>query len=57
MAKNKASKIAADRAQQQVADLYRRLRNDAATIAYSTFGSQDPDVEDVEEELTGEEGQ
>ena len=57
MAKSKASKIASDRAQEQVANLFRRLRNDAATIAYSTFGAQDPDVEDVEEELTGEEGQ
>tara|TARA_R100001082_G_scaffold23924_1_gene11697 strand:- start:45 stop:395 length:351 start_codon:yes stop_codon:yes gene_type:complete len=57
MAKNKASKIASDRAQQQVADLYRRLRDDAAKIAYSTFGPQDPDSEQVEEELTGVEEQ
>jgi Flp pilus assembly protein TadG len=51
MAKNKASKIAEDVAQKRVADLYTRLRENAAKIAYSTYGTQDPDMEKVDEEL------
>lgn len=56
MPTNETNKIAEDRAQEKVADLYRRLRENAIKIAYSTFGAQDPDIEQVEEEMTGEKG-
>jgi hypothetical protein len=57
MATNKPSKIPQDESRAKVAELYRRLRENASKIAYSTFGTQDPDLEQVEKELSGEPGE
>ena len=51
MAKTQSDGFAGTKARQKVGDLYRRLRDDAVKMAFSTFGAIDPDIEQVEKEL------
>ena len=52
MAQTKDEEFASTEARAAVSSLYRKLRDDAVRFALSTFGSADPDLEQVEEELS-----
>jgi|TARA_R110000744_G_scaffold43517_2_gene97547 hypothetical protein len=51
MAEKPSDAFAGTRARAKVGDLYRRLRDDAIKIAFSTYGAADPDLEQVDKEL------
>ena len=51
MAQNKNDQIAQDEVRSKVADLYQKLRKDAAQVALSTFGAVDPGLEKIDGEL------
>ena len=51
MAEKPSDAFAGTKARAKVGDLYRRLRDDAIKIAFSTYGAADPDIEQVEKEL------
>lgn len=55
MAQAKDREFASTKARAAVSSLYRKLRDDAARFALSTFGEADPDLEQLDEkELSSE---